>query len=161
MARCCVLVLAVGGLVLTVASLMSVLRAAEQDPVYSVAAVRTHLARNPHAWTGRAVRVQALTMSPACIERESVLCAGWSPDVANLVDPVDGEFLPLTQVAATPLLSLLRRLPLLRDLVPAAPALHWGMRATYRVRLRAAPAGSCALAPCYEAVLLDAASASP
>jgi hypothetical protein len=37
MARCCLLVLAVGGPVLTVAGLMSVLRAVEQDPVYSVA----------------------------------------------------------------------------------------------------------------------------
>jgi hypothetical protein len=160
LARCGLLVLAVGGLVLTVAGLIGVLPAPKQDPVYSVAAVRAQLARDPHVWTGRAVRVQGLTVSPDCIERESVLCARRSPYTANIVDPVEGSFLPLTQVAATPLLAVLRRLPLARDLVPAAPTLYWGTRATYWVRLRAAPAGSCALAPCYEAVLLDVAPVS-
>jgi hypothetical protein len=113
--------------------------------------------RDPHAWAGRAVLVQGVAVSPGCIVRESVLCAIGSPYAAYIVDPADGAFLPLTRAAATPLLSFLRRLPLARGLVPAAPALHWGTRVTYRVRLRAAPAGSCASVPCYEAVLPDAA----
>jgi hypothetical protein len=54
-------------------------------------------------------------------------------------------------------LAWLRRAPVLGTLLPAPQVLHWGVVATYRVRLRAIPESSCGSGVCFEAVLLDSA----
>jgi hypothetical protein len=54
-------------------------------------------------------------------------------------------------------LAWLRRVPVLGTLLPAPQVLHWGVVATYRVRLRAIPESSCGSVVCFEAVLLDSA----
>jgi hypothetical protein len=56
--------------------------------------------------------------------------------------------------------ALLRRLPWLGRLVPPQ-ILRWKEVATYRVRLRAAPAGTCTFLPCYESVVPDVTPAAP
>jgi hypothetical protein len=54
--------------------------------------------------------------------------------------------------------AFLHRVLQLGGLMPASQAVHWGAVATYQVQLRAAPAGFCTSPPCYQAVLLDAAT---
>jgi hypothetical protein len=65
--------------------------------------------------------------------------------------------LALARQPATPLALAMRAAPLVGGLVPAGQAPHWGVRASYRVQIRAVPGTSCTYWPCFEAVLLDAA----
>jgi hypothetical protein len=65
--------------------------------------------------------------------------------------------LVLVPLDPPPAVAVLRRLPLLRGLVPAPQALRWGAVATYRVRLQAIPESICDSDICFEALLLDAA----
>jgi hypothetical protein len=58
-------------------------------------------------------------------------------------------------------LTVLRRVPVLRQFMPTPQRLHWGAEATYRVQIHAVPAGACTSLPCYEALLLDVAPDSP
>jgi hypothetical protein len=53
--------------------------------------------------------------------------------------------------------TILRRLPLLGELLPAPQVLHWGVVTTYRVQVQAIHGGICGTGVCCEAVLLDAA----
>jgi hypothetical protein len=69
--------------------------------------------------------------------------------------------LPLVPAGPDPLLAMVRRVPLLGDLLPAPQAVRWEEVATYRVELRAAPNEMCGAATCYEALLLDAAPDAP
>jgi hypothetical protein len=68
------------------------------------------------------------------------------------------EPLLLTWAAPDPLLTLVRQLPLADQVLPPPQVVQWWVVATYRVRLAALPANSCPTAPCYGAVLLDAAA---
>jgi hypothetical protein len=77
-------------------------------------------------------------------------------DAAELVNP-----LPLTIPAQSPMLTFLRRLRFLGIPLPLPQALHWGVVATYRVRVSAIPESSCGAGACFEAVLLDDAPAVP
>jgi hypothetical protein len=81
--------------------------------------------------------------APALLGRDGagmLPVAGWEPD---------------------PLLAALRRLPLAGGLVPGPQVARVGVLATYRVRLKTAPAPVCDATPCYEALLLDAAPDTP
>jgi hypothetical protein len=73
-------------------------------------------------------------------------------DPAEIVAP-----LPLVWASPNPLLGVVRRVPLLGDLLPAPQAVIWEEVATYRVELRAMSDESCGAATCYEALVLDAA----
>jgi hypothetical protein len=126
-------------------------------PIYMVAALDAQLADHPAAWINRTLRVRARAEAcllgmdgpgAPCIEQHPVLVD------AGLGQP--SAALPLRRAHASPLLALLRRLPQVDRLVPAPQAVHWGEVATFRVRIRAVPAGFCAAPPCYQA-LLDAA----
>jgi hypothetical protein len=128
-----------------------------QPPLYTVAEVQTHLARNPGAWAGRTLLVRGL-VTPAG-------CEAWpAPESTSCRDRRQGirdaegfTPLPLTLGAPNPLLGLLRRLPAVSRLVPPPPTPHMGVLATYRIQLRAVAEGLCGgTAYCYEAVLLDA-----
>jgi hypothetical protein len=79
---------------------------------------------------------------------------------AALVDAgssATGQPLWLAQGDASPLRTLLRRIPLLARFAPAPQALQWQVVATYRVRVQAIPASICGTGVCVQAVLLDAA----
>ena len=133
-----------------------------QGPVYTVAQVEAELAGQPERWLGRTVRLRAIadpcpmwgspSMGLHCLNAQPVL-----------VDQEGSraDSLPLTWRQQGALLASLRGVPLLGKLVPAPQVLGWEARATYRVRLRAAPATNCGYLRCYEAVLLDAAPGSP
>jgi hypothetical protein len=131
----------------------------QASAVYTVAQVRDHLARDRAAWVGRTVRIRAL--AEPCPARGNPYgpmgCPRPQPDLADpegadLADP-----LPLVVGSGSPLLAALRRLPLVGGWVPPLPAPPWEVLHTYQVRLQAAPGGSCGVALCFEAVLLDAA----
>jgi hypothetical protein len=129
--------------------------------VYTVAAVRAGLVHHPGVWLGRTVRVRGVAVASGCLVRESMLCMKESDDLAYIVDPTTRASLPLTRGSANSLLALLRRLPLAGTLAPAAQTPHWGELATYRAQLLVVPPARCALAPCYQALLLDAAPDAP
>ena len=134
-------------------------RSMHQDPVYTVAEVQDNLTLDPGGWAGRTVRVRGVAQvclpsaSPA-----SVLHCIHRPQ--DLLDPGLGngsEGMLLVWSPQRSWLAFLRRVPALGTLMPAAQSPHWGAVTTYRVQLRAVPAGSCTGEPCYEALLLDAA----
>jgi hypothetical protein len=118
--------------------------------VYSVAQVQRHLARDARRWVGRTILVRGVVAGePAYHPSPSLV----DVDAAAPIDP-----LPLAWAGADPLRAYLRRLPVLDRLAPQVQAVRWGAVAVYRIQLRVAPASSCPYPPCYEAVLLDAAS---
>jgi hypothetical protein len=120
--------------------------------VYSVAQVQRQLARDARGWLGRTILVRGMVAGePAYHPAPSLVAV----DAAAPVDP-----LPLAWAGVDPLRTYLRRLPVLDSLAPPTQAVRWGVGAVYRIRLRAAPAGSCAVPPCYQALLLDAAPAA-
>lgn len=127
-------------------------------PVYSLAQIQARLAEQPWRWLGRTLRLRALAQpcptwgSP----HDPLHCATWQP---VLVDP-DGAALdpplPLATGPGDPLLDRLRELPLVGQLLPAQ-RLVWEQPEAYRVRLVMRASRTCSAAPCYEALLLDAA----
>jgi hypothetical protein len=126
-------------------------RITTEEQVYSVNDLHQQVAHDPRHWLGRTLLVQGRV----------ALDHTWSPPDSivtriELVDPGTSG-VSLAWGGETPLMQALRRLPLLGRLVPRPQVLRWDTRATYRVQLRAAPAGTCAVPPCYEAFLLDAA----
>ncbi|HWE64278.1 MAG TPA: hypothetical protein VHB98_21410 [Chloroflexota bacterium] len=132
-------------------------------PIYTVAALRAHLAQDPAAWMDRPLRVRAI----AAICRAWLSLAHASPCVnwqLALTDPGadDGaEALPLASGPVPPLVELLRRLPLIRIVAPAPQQPRWDAIAVYRIQLHALACGPAQQPPCYEALLLDAAPSLP
>jgi hypothetical protein len=124
-------------------------------PVYTVAALRTHLAQDPEAWVDRPLRVRAIAGACAAwlgLPHDGP-CLHWQPE---LIDPQDvGDALPLVSGPVPPPVAFLRRLPLIGDIAPAPQHPHWDGMDVYRVQLHAL---SCGMhqPPCYEALLLDA-----
>jgi len=136
---------------------------AASRPLYTLAAVRRHLHAGPTNWIGRSVEVRAVA---------TLFCATWlsgegSPCLdqqPRLTDPSDqGSTLSLSvaDVPASPLLSILRRLPLVGPLVPSLqpPLLRWGIPWVYIIRLQRTPCAGDASQMCDQALLLDAISA--
>jgi hypothetical protein len=119
----------------------------DRDPVYSVAQVQVELAHRPAAWVGRTERMRGIAvLCQHCSQWQSYLATGDASGV-----------LPLAWGRPDRVLAFLRRLPQFGRLVPAAQRVRWGVEASYRVQLRELPADACPFAPCYEALLLDAA----
>jgi hypothetical protein len=140
-----------------------------QGPMYSVAQVQAGLAHSPGSWLGRTVRVRGVAegcgFPPSTYTAGEIsagspaseyLSACLPPHLADAASPATVEALWLADRDQGRLLTLLRRVPILAWFAAAPQALRWGVLATYRVQLRAAPAGSCVFLPCYQAVLLDA-----
>jgi hypothetical protein len=130
---------------------------ATTSPVYTVAEVRANLARHPAAWIGRTAWVRGL----ACW-----MGLGLAPHARCLYDrptlrDADGTaVLPLGGGAPDPLLASLRRLPPAGQLLSLPQRPRWGALGTNHIRLLAMPATACWDAPCYAALLLDAAPAA-
>jgi hypothetical protein len=129
----------------------------EQGQAYSVRELRAGLQRAPGRWVGRTVQVRGMALSSGCVAWDAGRVESCRDRSAYLLDR-DG--VSLLQVAAwgpDPLLAALRRLPLAGRLVPGPQAVRWGVVATYRVRLQAAPILVCDATPCYAGLLLEAA----
>ena len=160
-ARLAFLLAASAVVLLWVLSALEAARSAGQrsgGPVYTVAALRAHLAEHPEAWVDRPLRVRALAdiCSDWYVWAAGVtICIATQPVLADLDG--DGQPLPLAWGSAPPLAEVLRRLPLLKAVMPAPQEVRWDTHAVYRIRLREVPTPSCSHPPCYEAVLVDAA----
>jgi hypothetical protein len=126
---------------------------------YTVAQVDGLLARETGYWRDRIVVVRANAEpcpwwgAAARLEH----CAGQSLVLLGAPSEAAAEPLPVLRPAAQPLLSILRRLPLLGALLPAPRVLHAGVVATYRVRVHAIAEGRCGTGVCYQVLLLGAA----
>jgi hypothetical protein len=131
----------------------------QAGPVYSVAAVRAHLDRDPRTWVGRVVLVRALA-EPCpwwgALSRPRH-CAGQQLVLVGTPAEPPAPPLPLVPLAPRPLRSFVRGLPILGDVLPRPRPVSWSAPARFRVRLLVSPAATCSAAPCYEALLLDAA----
>jgi hypothetical protein len=124
------------------------------EPVYSVVAVQSGLTHNPAAWANRILLVRGEAVAIGCTTAAEVGLCG--PPRFGLRDPAPAatrEQLDLTWAGGTPLLTFLRRVPLVGTIVPAPQVIRWDALAVYRVQLRIEH--PCSVT-CAEAVLLDA-----
>ncbi len=113
-----------------------------REIVYTVAQVRAGLSRSPGRWVGRTVLVRGSVVG--CRRREGCLAPLAGIPAEGLVDGIPIIEMPRTtvlslalplQVEQDPLWAFLRRVPPLRQIVPAPPRLFTAQPATYRVRL--------------------------
>jgi hypothetical protein len=136
----------------------------ERGPVYAVAQVAAQLAHHPRAWTDRPLLLRAVAAAAGCWVETADIPAFCAPPRLVLRDAEYSPTvapLPLAWAGPDPLLAVVRRVPLLGGLLPAPQAVRWAAAAVYRVELRGVPAQLCGGAPCYEALLLDAAPDGP
>jgi hypothetical protein len=136
---------------------------ADQGPVYSVAAVEANPAQDPELWLGRTIRVRGEFVPCIASPRVgdgpcAILSAGGEPE-DGFMGPASSTVaaLPVVRVGLDPWRSFWRRAPLLGRLIPAPQVPHWGVVATYTVRLAAVPNVFCGINECVEALLLDSA----
>jgi hypothetical protein len=130
-------------------------------PAYSVDQIRADLTHHPMAWVDRTVRVRGILQGPF------VFCGATRPCPPPIWGLIDAEnesvapdlLLPVKAGAPAPLWAALRRLPLVRTIVPAPQVMRFGLPTTYRLQLRVAPALCRANTGllCYEGVVVDAA----
>jgi hypothetical protein len=132
--------------------------AAVSRHVYSIAQVQQGVAARPRAWLGRAVSVRAIAYGCWAVGGRDTANCRWRPGLVDRIGQTDA--LALTWAAQSPLLHVLRHLPVIGGLVPAAQVTHWDIPAIYRIRLQAGPCSVPGDHPCAEAVLLDALSSS-
>lgn len=135
-------------------------RGAVPPRIYTLAALRTQVQRAPQGWVGKTVRVHALliTCNDVTPVSGSSPCQDWQ---LALLDPqaTHGTWkLPVLLGFAPPLLTVLRRVPLLGDLAPAPQVLRRGTASAYAVQLRRAPCARPGGRACFLALLLDAGS---
>lgn len=174
------LVFALVFVVLAPLSVILLARAADQatsSPVYTVAALRADLARQPAAWLDRPLRVRAIARRPfrgqarplrvlqiaaACSEAlapaQASPCLLLQPDLIDPGAQDDASALPLTPGPLSPLVALLHRVPFIDAVAPMSQEPRWGALAVYRIELHALPCSSAPQSCAYEALLLDAAS---
>jgi hypothetical protein len=144
------------------------------NSVYTVTELRTDLTHDPRAWVGHVVLVRGtvtgcgfgrpcpLVMVVRCATRG--LCRPIGLPGMMLVDQPTASWLrglPVQLGTETPQLAFLRRLPLVGRVVPPPQVVRWGIPAVYRVQLQPTQRSVCGSAPCYEAVLEDAAPVVP
>jgi hypothetical protein len=139
-------------------------------PVYELGQVESGLRQEPSAWLGRTIRLRVMVSwgSLACPSNSTGRCA----TVFSLTEyPSSGMLNSILQTVVLsdilflhpepdPFLTRLRGLPGFGSLIPRPqPVVGGGI---YRVKLEVAPSSfQCPRAPCYWAVLPDAASALP
>jgi hypothetical protein len=130
-----------------------------RDPVYALSQVRAALQHDPGAWVNRTLLVRGLAVAALCAPAPvgPPACPAAPFRLAAVSDAATNDGLLLRLGTGNRLVTALRRLPLLGTLLPEPQVLYGEEAATYRVQIRAAPAGSCLFPPCYEALLLDAA----
>ncbi len=136
---------------------------ADQGPMYSVAAVEANLAQDPGSWLGRTIHLRGelvpCVASPRIDEGPcAILSAGGEPQDGFMHSAsLTAAALPVVRVGLDPWRSFWRRAPLLGRLIPAPQVSHWGVVATYAVRLAPVPNVFCGINECVEARLLDSA----
>jgi hypothetical protein len=124
---------------------------AASGPVYTIGDLNQRIAGNARAWMGRTVRVEGMAVSyrtrsgPFTWQQHFIL--------VDARTPYSTDRLPLAIGSSNPILTLVRRIPVIGGLAGGAPELQTGVPAVYRVQLQALPTAFCAA--CYEVVLRD------
>lgn len=133
--------------------------AGAREPVYSLAALDGRLAQNPAAWLHRPLRVRALVGGEctALTGLNSPVCGAWALALTDPMPAGGAAPLLLGWDAPRPALTLLRRLPLLGQVLLGPQILHASVPAVYWIELQPAACVPPAAPPCYVALLLDAA----
>jgi hypothetical protein len=146
--------LAVGSLVLIACGALVVMRPTAPGPVYAVTAIRAALAGRPQAWMGQTVEIRAVAEPCPWWEEQGRLqyCADQPLMLVGSPTGAPVDPLPVARAALQPLISFLRGLPILGQVLPRPSIVPLLVQARFRVRLQALP--------CYEALLLDVAPAS-
>lgn len=119
-------------------------------PAYTVAGLLATLQRDPNGWSGRVVLVSGTAHS---FGRSGVVTLRPPFTLSDPEAPGGAEAIVLAPGGPDPMLTVLRRLPLVGQVAPSPQWLHWGEPAVYRIKLRPIAALNCDT--CYEAVLLD------
>ena len=152
-----------GILLLTGLAVGALSRREDQGPMYTMAALRERLAVQPAAWVDRPLRVRAWA-SP-CTAWIGVAhaspCLNFQPTLTDPQGYYGAAALPLASGTASPLLALLRRLPLIGNGAPAPQQPHWDTIGVYRIQIHVVYCDPINQPPCYEALLLDAAPGLP
>ena len=119
-------------------------------PVSTVGQVEAGLSRNPEAWKDRTFLLRGTAIVADCPHVVAMcgplLVGGDRP-------PSMWDRLPLAAQVGPSGLAFLRRIPVLSSILPGAVVIRWGVPATYRVHLRAAPCAPVGTA-CYTVVLV-------
>lgn len=139
-------------------------QATASGSIYSVAALEARLARNPAALLHRSVRVRAQLggQCTAVVGLYTRTCTAWRVALTDQNAPADPQPdgyarpLPLAWGEASPILAFLRRLPLVRQMIPPPQILHSGVPAIYQIDVQPTTCVLSADPPCYQARLLDA-----
>ena len=134
---------------------------AGQGPVYSVAAVEANSAQDPGWWLVHTIRLRGELVP--CIANPrvgdgpcAILSAGGEPEDGFMQSASSTvAALPVVRGGLDPWRSFWRRAPLLGRLIAAPQVPHWGVVATYTVRLAAVHNVFCGINECVEARLLD------
>jgi hypothetical protein len=135
-------------------------------PLYTVAQARAGLVHDPRAWLGHTLWLRGVVTEPCSILASQAAysyCASREQPVLldteslGAAPPQPRVALRLAWAGLDPLLTVVRRAPLAGRFAPAPQVVHWGVVATYRVRLRTMSDGQHSAALCYEAAVLDAA----
>ena len=153
MARLLTALVALSVVVLAAGLMRATVHTRTPEPVYSFATVRAQLARDPAAWMGRSILVQA--MAVAYHQRFDRGTALTEIDLTDAGAQWSKQYLPVLRGTPDPVVALLRRLPLLGHVLPAPQPLRWGVPAIYRLHFREVPCSAGAPQLCYIALLLD------
>jgi hypothetical protein len=107
------------------------------SPVYGLPQVRRELDRDPRAWLGRTLRVQG-TLVPDTAWTCSHVAACADVPLSFVLPGATGRttHLPVRWEPAAPLVSALRRLPLVGRLLPSPQGSTWGAPAIYCVQIQ-------------------------
>jgi hypothetical protein len=129
-----------------------------RSPVYSVAALRAGLDRDPGAWLNRTLRVRGVAAPcEVTMSGPNSPCRGGLPVLLDDTAVHEDAALPLGRGRPDPAYAALRRIPLLGHLVPSPPYFAWGMPATYTVEIVVEPFPVAGTVDGYRVLLLDAA----
>lgn len=128
------------------------------QPVSAMDVLRADVARDPHAWLGRSLRVRA-SYTERCAQWSSTAatgCVRWQDGLVGAGDSAVAAPLPVVWERAPVLASLLRRVPIMARFVPAPQPVYWGVPRVYSVRLAMHPCPQGGNGGCLEAALVDA-----
>jgi len=139
------LIIGLGGVILAIGSIVVLVVGHAAAPrIYTVAQVQRGVQHDPRAWTGRIVRVRAVSGTRYCADRAGRHCVVEIGDTGSLDTPA-----PLALEAEDTVLALLRQLPLVGSTMPGPQVLHTGRTTVYRIAVLVHPV--CIVQPCSDA----------